>query len=140
MFEYVIDTNVVLCMLISGKAHYRTILSNVKVYLPEFSLSELDEYKQIIFEKSKFSETELKDFIYFTFSSISVIPTFALSNKSIQAANSICENIDLKDVSFVALSIDMDLPLLTQDEILYNGLKRKGYKNVVLFKDFLNQF
>jgi len=139
MFEYVVDTNVIMCMLISGKAHYRTILSYINVYLPEFSLSELDEYKQVIFEKSKFSETELKDFIYFTFSSISVIPTFALSKESIKAANIICENIDLKDVSFVALSIDMNLPLMTRDEPLYYGLKRKGYKNVILFKDFLNQ-
>jgi len=139
MLEYVIDTNVVMCMLISGKAHYRTILSYANFYLPEFSLSELDEYKHVIFEKSKFSETELKDFIYFTFSSISVIPTFALSKESIKAANIICENIDLKDMSFVALSIDMNLPLLTRDEPLYYGLKRKGYKNVILFKDFLNQ-
>ena len=64
MFDYVIDTNVVMCMLISGKAHYRTILSYANFYLPEFSLSELDEYY---------------------------------------------------------------------------GLKRKGYKNVIVFKDFLNQ-
>jgi predicted nucleic acid-binding protein len=139
MHEYVIDTNVVMSMLISGKAHYRTILSFFRFYLPEYSLFELAEYKQIIFEKSKFSETELKDFIFLIFSSISVIPTFALSNDSIITANTFCEDIDLKDVSFVALSIDSNLPLLTRDEPLFNGLKKKGYKKVMLFKDFLNQ-
>lgn len=138
MVDYVIDTNVVMSMLISGKAHYRTILTFVKFYLPEFSLTELDEYKKVIFEKSKFTEIELKEFIYFVFSSISVIPGFALSKESIKLANNLCENIDIKDISFLALSIDMDLPLLTRDELLFNGLKRKGYKNIVLFKDFLN--
>lgn len=138
MVDYVIDTNVVMSMLISGKAHYRTILTFVKFYLPEFSLTELDEYKKVIFEKSKFTEIELKEFIYFVFSSISVIPGFALSKESIKLANNFCENIDIKDISFLALSIDMDLPLLTRDELLFNGLKRKGYKNIVLFKDFLN--
>jgi predicted nucleic acid-binding protein len=139
MTDYVIDTNVVMSMLISGKAHYRTILTFVKFYLPEFSLTELDEYKHVIYEKSKFTETELNEFIYFVFSSVSVIPSFALSRESIKLANNLCENIDIKDVSFLALSIDMDLPLLTRDELLFNGLKRKGYKNIVLFKDFLKQ-
>ncbi len=55
MFEYIIDTNVVMSMFISGKAHYRAILTFCKFYLPEFSLTELDDYKQIIFEKTKFS-------------------------------------------------------------------------------------
>ena len=58
MPEYIIDTNVIMSMLISGKAHYRTILSFYKFYLPEFSLSELDEYKHLIFLKTKFSEEE----------------------------------------------------------------------------------
>ncbi len=54
-------------------------------------------------------------------------------------ANNLCENIDIKDISFVALSIDMNLKLLTRDEQLYNGLKRKKYKEIMLFKDFLSQ-
>ena len=139
MFDYVIDTNVVMGMLISGKAHYRTILTFVRFYLPEFSMTELDEYKHVIFEKSKFTKIELKEFIYFVFSSVSVIPGFVLSKESIKLANNLCENIDIKDISFLALSIDMDLPLLTRDEQLYNGLKRKGYKKIILFKDFLDQ-
>ena len=120
MVDFVIDTNVVMGMLISGKAHYRTILTFVRFYLPEFSLTELDEYKHVIYEKSKFTEIELKEFIYFVFSSVSVIPGFAQSNESIKSANNLCQDIDIKDVSFLALSIDMDLPLLTRDEQLYN--------------------
>ena len=139
MLEYVIDTNVVMSMLVSGKSHYRTILTFFKFYLPEFSLSELNEYQNVIVEKTKFSQQELNDFIYYTFSAISVIPTFALSKESIKKATEICESIDVKDSSFLALSIDTDFKLLTRDIPLYSGLKRKGYRNVMLFKDFLNQ-
>ena len=67
MVDFVIDTNVIMGMLISGKAHYRTILTFVRFYLPEFSMTELDEYKHVIFEKSKFTKIELKEFIYFVF-------------------------------------------------------------------------
>ncbi len=138
MLEYVIDTNVVMSMLISGKSHYRTILNFYKFYLPEFSLSELDEYKQVIIDKTKFSKQELNDFIFFVFSSISVIPTFALSKEAIKRATEICETIDVKDVSFLALSLETNMKLLTRDIPLYEGLKHKGHRNVMLFKDFLD--
>ena len=139
MLEFVIDTNVVMSMLISGKAQYRTVLSFFKFYLPEFSLTELEEYKSVIFKKSKFSKTELMDFIYFTVSSISVIPHFALSKENISEANKICKNVDVKDVSFLALSMDTNLTLLTRDIPLYHGIRKKGYRNVMLFKDFLDK-
>jgi len=137
MFEYVIDTNIVMSMLISGKSHYKAILSVYNFYLPEYSLTELDEHKDIIFEKTRFNEQELQDFVYFVFKSITVIPNIALSNKSIKTANELCNNIDIDDVAFVALSCDMNIPLLTRDEILYNGLRKNSFKKVIMFDDFL---
>jgi len=139
MIDYVIDTNIVMSMLISGKSHYRTILNYYKFYMPEFSLTELHEYKQVIVDKTKFTKQELNDFIFFVFSSVSVIPTFALSNDSISKALHICENIDVKDVSFLALSYETKFKLLTRDIALYSGLKLRGFRNVMLFKDFINQ-
>jgi hypothetical protein len=37
----------------------------------------------------------------------------------------------------LALSIELDIPLITRDEPLYKGLRKKGYKNVTLFSDFV---
>ncbi len=139
MFDYVIDTNIVMSMLISGKSQYRTILSFFRFYLPEYSLSELEEHKAVIFEKTRFNKQELSDFIYFVFSSISVIPNIALSTDSIKNANKICEKVDIEDVSFVALANDMNKPLLTRDEKLYTGLRKQGYRNIMMFDDFLRQ-
>lgn len=139
MFEYVIDTNIVMSMLISGKSQYRPILSYFKFYLPEYSLTELEEHKKVIYDKTRFSEQELSEFIYFIFSTISVIPNIALSHDSIQKANQICEKVDINDVSFVALANDMNKPLLTRDEKLFTGLRKQGYRNIMIFDDFLKQ-
>jgi len=139
MLDYVIDTNILMSMLISGKSHYRAILSFYNFYLPEYSLTELDEHKSVIFEKTKFNEKELSDFIYFVFKSISVIPNIALSKVSIKYANEICVNIDIEDVSFVALAYDINIPLITRDEKLFTGLRKQGFKNIILFDDFLKQ-
>ena len=137
MFDYIIDTNIVMSMLISGKSHYKAILSVYNFHLPEYSITELDEHKEVILEKTRFNEEELKDFVYFVFKSISVIPNIALSKKSIKTANELCNNIDIDDVSFVALCCDMNIPLITRDDILYTGLRKKGFKNVIMFDDFL---
>jgi len=137
MFDYVIDTNIIMSMLISGKSHYKAILSVYNFHLPEYSLIELDEHKDVIIGKTRFNEHELQEFVYYVFKSISVIPNIALAKQSIKTANELCSNIDIDDVSFVALSCDMDIPLLTRDDILHNGLRKKGFKNVIMFDDFL---
>jgi len=139
MLDYVIDTNIIMSMLISGKSHYRTILSFFNFYLPEYSLTELEEHQSVVFEKTKFNKSELSDFIYFIFTSISVIPNIALSKESINTASKICKNVDIKDISFVALANDIDKPLLTRDEKLYIGLRKKGYKKIIMFDEFLKQ-
>ena len=36
-----------------------------------------------------------------------------------------------------ALSISLDIPLLTRDKPLYTGLRKKGFRNVLLFNEFL---
>ena len=107
--------------------------------MPEYSLTELDEYKDVIFNKTKFNSDELSDFIYFVFTSISVIPNFAISKNAIKDATKICEKVDIKDVAFVALAKDINKPLLTRDEKLYAGLKKQGFKDIMLFGDFLKQ-
>ena len=48
--------------------------------------------------------------------------------------------IDLNDTAYVALAMQLELPLLTRDKILFEGLKKQGFRKVLLFKDFLNSF
>ena len=58
--------------------------------------------------------------------------------KSKQYAFDLCKDIDLKDITYLALSIELEMPLITWDELLFKGLRKKGYKNVILFSDFIN--
>lgn len=48
------------------------------------------------------------------------------------------KDIDKKDMLFVALSIQMDLKLWTGDKKLIQGLRAKGYKNVIETKELLD--
>jgi predicted nucleic acid-binding protein len=137
MFSYVIDTNIVMSMLLSGKSQYLKILSCFDFIFPQYLLTELDEYKSIIIERTKLDESQLLKYTYSLFSLMTVIPSMALSKNSIDFAKTLCERVDIKDMSFVALSVETGLILLTRDEKLYKGLKKQGYRNIMLFEEFL---
>ncbi|MDX2248031.1 MAG: PIN domain-containing protein [Bacteroidia bacterium] len=47
------------------------------------------------------------------------------------------EKIDPKDMAYVALAMQLDLPLLTRDNPLYEGLRKQGFRKVILFENFL---
>ena len=49
----------------------------------------------------------------------------------------VCQDIDIKDISFVALSIETGLTLLTRDKKLHDGLRKKKFRQVRLFEDFV---
>ena len=65
------------------------------------------------------------------------MPTYLIEDEAKQKAIKLVEDIDVKDVSYVALSIQLDLTLLTRDIPLYECLRKKGFRNVQLFDVFL---
>ncbi|MDP5168817.1 MAG: PIN domain-containing protein [Bacteroidia bacterium] len=137
MREYVLDANILMSMLMSGKADYRPLLSFFTFILPEFVLVEVEKYSEVIKQKSRLSDTELLQWTYFVFSQLAILPRYALQQESLAKAEELLRNVDLKDVPYVALSMQVDLPLLTRDKLLYDGLRKQGFRKVQLFEDFL---
>ena len=137
--NYVIDANVLMSILISGKAIYKPVLSFYNFILPEFALIEIDKYKELIFENSKLGKTELINFSYSVFSEITILPNFVMDDFVIEKAIELTKNIDIKDVIYIALSMQLDLTLLTRDKKLIKGVKKKKYNKIMLFDDFLSK-
>ncbi len=137
MRDYVIDANVLMSIVISGKSIYRPLLSYYNFILPEFALAEIDKYKEVIFEKSKMQRNELINFSYSVFSEITILPNYIFDVQIMGKAIDLTKDIDIKDVGYIALSMQLDLPLLTRDKKLISGTKKRKYKNVILFDDFL---
>ena len=52
-------------------------------------------------------------------------------------AYELCRDVDEKDTPFVALSLEFEIPLLTNDKVLCEGLKKKGFDNFVTLEDVL---
>lgn len=135
--EYILDVNVLFSGILSQKEIYRTLFAEFEFYTPDFALIELNKYRDVILKKSKTPFNKLKDFTVFIFSKIVVVPDYIISELSFNKAVELCKDIDLKDVVYVALSIELGFKLITRDTILFTGLIKKGFTNVILFDDFV---
>jgi predicted nucleic acid-binding protein len=138
--QFVVDVNIVFSGVLSRKEIYKKLFSEYKLFIPDFSLLELDKYRDVILNKAKkVNADDLRSFTLFIFSKIVVVPDYLISKESYTRAEILVESIDEKDVAYVALAEELDLILLTRDKKLYNGLKAKGFEKVVLFEDFVDE-
>jgi predicted nucleic acid-binding protein len=137
MRTYIVDANVLMSILISGKAVYRNLLREYVFLSSDFALIEIDKYKKVILEKAKLESDSFKHFSYFVFSNVNFLPSYVIDENVKQKAIALVSDVDIKDVAYVALSMQLDITLLTRDQVLYDGLRKKGFRNVQMFNDFL---
>lgn len=127
----VVDTNRVFSALIPKASAIRDTLldARLKFYAPEFLLTELHLHHEKLLKSSKLTETELRFYLNGIMGRIEFVPTDFISIASRQQAYELCKDIDVKDTPFIALCIEMGLPLWTGDLKLQNGLRSKGFEN-----------
>ena len=139
MKEYVIDANILFSALISGKSFYKTLFIKHIFYTPDFALRETKNYQDLLIAKMKGKEDKFRQFTKFLFSNLRVMPEFILSAESLQRGYHFCKDQDEYDTTYIALSLELDIPFATRDKPLYNWLKKQGYKKVILFQDLVEE-
>jgi len=140
MFDYILDTNVIMSILISGKSSYKPIVMFNRFVTIDYIFKEIEEYKETIFDRSKLERNQLVDYTNQILSKIPVLPRYVVSEENIKMASELTKDIDFNDIWFIALSLEYDLTLLTRDVKLFNGLIKKGFKKIMLFDQFLKKF
>jgi len=128
--KIVLDSNILFSALISGKEFYVDILKALKIYVPDFIFAEISKYEDTIIKKTKMGK-EFSFFIKELFSEITVIPRLAISKKNYKKALALCDEIDPKDTPYLALSLELNIPLWTNDKKLIQGLIKKGYTKII---------
>ena len=127
----VIDTNLVFSALISKASQIREILfeSNLDFYSPNILITEIYKHNEKLLKSSKLTSTEFSMYFNGIIERIQFVPTDFISLESRQKAYDLCYDVDIKDLPFVALSIDLKIPLWTGDKKLKIGLIKKGFHN-----------
>jgi len=125
----VVDTNRVFSALIPKESAIRDTLldTGLKFYAPNFLISELHLHQKKLLKSSKLSESELHYYLNEIMGTIHFVPSDFISTTSRQRAYDLCKDIDVKDTPFIALCIELELPLWSGDLKLKNGLRANGF-------------
>lgn len=135
--KIVVDSNIIFSALISGKEFYLDVFRTNNVYLPDIVFSELSRYESYLIAKTRLDQNDFKVFVQMLFEEVTVVPKFAISVENWKNAYRICEDIDEKDTPFVALSLELKIPLWTNDKKLIDGLKKKRFENILTTEELL---
>lgn len=123
--------------LISGRKKYIELAQKHNFYLPDYAMVELQEYQTVIQEKTRQTDTELSAFTLTFFRHVTVLPNSIISIGSYRTAFELCKDIDRDDLAYVALAIQFDFTLLTRHKPLAEGLRAKGFTNVLTLAELL---
>lgn len=139
MIDYILDANVIISALISGKADTKALFQYYNFSSPEFLFNELDTHKNVILSKTRFDTQDLNAFTISIFKNLNVLPHFVLSTESLEKSHNFTKNVDTKDLYYVALAIELNQILLTRDKPLERELRKQGFRKVMMFDMFIEQ-
>jgi predicted nucleic acid-binding protein len=137
--QIIVDANVIFSAIISGKSMYKNLVTQYEVFTLDYLFIELATYQKVILEKTKLDNKQLTPYLLAVFSKIKVVPSLLLSANARQQAYDLCVDIDLKDAPYIALAIELNIPLVTNDKVLLEGLQKKKFKNIILFDEFVRK-
>lgn len=137
--KFIIDANILFSFLISGRKVHLEFLTDNRIFAPDFLLQELQIHQNIIKQKTKLPFDVLEAFTLNVFEKLTVVPNLLISNQSYLEAFILCRDIDPKDMEYIALSIELNVPLLTRDKPLADGLRANGFVNVILLDELMSQ-
>ena len=139
MTKIVVDTNILFSSFLSKKSNIRKIL--LSKYFSFFScnssIAELLVLKDKIVKYTTIKNKELFHFMYQIMKEIEFINERYISKESFYKAWQLCKDIDESDTPFVALAIELEALLWTGDKELMEGLKSKGFKQIITTQELL---
>lgn len=94
MNQFITDANVIFSCLISGRDQYLHIIAENKFYLPDFALTEIQIYQELITGKSAMAGQQLRDYTLHLFEKLIVVPLTWLYLLQTSKLTSSCNTVD----------------------------------------------
>lgn len=129
MKPIIVDTNIIFSALINKHSKISSLLLNPShpLVMPKYGFVELFKHKEKIAKVSKHTSDEIIELLYELIRRIDIFDEHVISTTALQTAWSLVNDIDPKDMLFVALTIELDGLLWTGDTKLRAGLNAKGF-------------
>ena len=114
--------------LVSGNAYMADTLlrENYSLFAPQYLIVELFKHKERILKRSKSEAEDLCDWLDVIIQKIAFVRNESVSNKSFYKAYTICAGVDPKDLTYLALAIELKSPLWTKYKPIITAIQQSG--------------
>jgi predicted nucleic acid-binding protein len=133
--KIVVDTNIIFSALVNSSSNIGDLLFNTDKHFEYYSCSymryEIQKHWERLKKISKLSEKQLEISYTQVLSKIKFINEEIIPVEIWLASEEITKGIDIDDTDFVALTKFLKATLWTGDKVLYNGLKKLGFKKLI---------
>ena len=140
--KIVVDSNIIFSALLKTHTTFGQIIFNsdgiFEFYSSHNMRTEIREHWDKLRKLSKLTEAQLEESYYALLTKITFINEELIPQKFWVESEKLLEDIDLDDIDFVALTKYLRGKLWTGDKTLRDGLKGKGFKNVLTTFEILN--
>ncbi|WP_407526453.1 PIN domain-containing protein [Lacibacter sp. MH-610] len=135
MTTIVIDANIIISAILNPFGAIPKIIivgtPKTEFVIPDFALKEVNLHKKKICKYSGISSTDFDMLLSSISAHLITLSSDEISSKTIKTAALLTNDIDSKDILYVALSIELGALLWTGDKKLYNGLRKKRFASVI---------
>jgi len=144
MTKIIVDTNIVFSALLNTNSRIGQILINGKnhfdFYSPAYVKFEIFKHKEKIKSIGKLTDEEFLETYGLILKNITILNHSIIPTDIYRNAEVMCQDIDIDDTIFVAVSDFTKGILWTGDLKLLNGLIKKGFKNLIKTDDLYQIF
>jgi len=147
MTKIIVDTNIIFSALLNINSRIGQILINGKnhynFYSPSYVRYEIFKYKEKIKSIGKPTDDEFIETYSLILKNIIILNHSIIPTEIYRKAELLCQDIDIDDTIFVAVSNFIKGTLWTGDIKLIDGLVKKSFKKLIrtsdLYQDFLTK-
>lgn len=144
MTKIIVDTNIVFSALLNTNSRIGQILINGKnhfdFYSPAYVRFEILKHKEKIKSIGKLTDDEFLETYSLILKNVTILNHSLIPSEIYRNAEIMCQDIDIDDTIFVAVSDFTEGILWTGDLKLLKGLAKKGYKNLIKTDDLYQIF
>ena len=131
----IVDTNIIFSALLREDNRYANALikndENHDFFAVYYTIVELFKHKERIIKYSNLSENDVLEVLYELLKHIQIINDEIISTAAWKQAMNLTHDVDVKDVPNVALTIELEGKLWTNDAELKDGLRKKGFDEFI---------
>lgn len=134
--RFVIDTNIIISALLKDSISRELILElNEDLYSPDFLEIEIEEHKDTIMKKSGLDEPELDNLITLLLDDVIVVPEENYKTE-LDKAKEVLGDTDMKDVPFLAVAVEKNAFIWSDDEDFEEQEKVEVWKTEKMIEYF----